>query len=87
MHRDEEQHSETDMVEEYGLFSIALVSLQTVLGLLYALVRLCQRIRAAHGRLAVNAEPVMLRGELPSPVMHTVPTPPTKRSSVYFGIV
>ena len=41
MHRDEEQHLETDMVEEYGLFSIALVSLQTVIGLLYALVRLC----------------------------------------------
>ena len=87
MHRDEEQHSETDMVEEYGLFSIALVSLQTVLGLLYALVRLCQKIRAARGRLTINAEPVMLRGELPSPVTHTVPTTPAKRSSVYFGIV
>ena len=83
------------MVEEFSLCSVAIVSLQLVIGFLYALLRLCRWIRAARGHHTVNAEPVLLRGKLPSP---NAPVPTTtaahpalmttaKRSSVYFGLV
>ena len=87
VHYDEEQDAQTDMTEEYVLFSIALVSLQMVIGLLYALVRLCRWIKTAYGHLSVTAEPVVLRAKLPSPITHKVPVTTAKRSSVYFGMV
>ena len=84
------------MVEEFSLCSVAIVSLQLVIGFLYALLRLCRWIRAARGHHTVNVEPVLLRGKLPSPNAHPAPTTTAahpalmttkKRSSVYFGLV
>ena len=75
------------MVEEYGLVSIAIVSLQMAIGLLYSMVRLCRRIKDAHGHLSISSEPVVISGKLkPSPTAHNVPAA-AKRNSVYFGVI